>query len=128
MTKAAFETYSVVAMYKFVALPDRAVLQPLIHRFCADRDILGLLLLAPEGFNGTLAGPQTSIEALVAWLASTPVLAGRFDGAEIKYSSAPKPPFRRLKVRLKAEIVTLDAPEADPTECVGTYVDPMDWN
>jgi UPF0176 protein len=37
-------------------------------------------------------------------------------------------PFQRLKVRLKKEIVTLGAPDADPTRQVGTYVDPADWN
>jgi UPF0176 protein len=37
-------------------------------------------------------------------------------------------PFKRLKVRLKKEIVTLGAPQVDPTRKVGTYVDPADWN
>jgi UPF0176 protein len=37
-------------------------------------------------------------------------------------------PFRRLKVRLKKEIVTLGDTSVDPTQRVGTYVDAADWN
>jgi UPF0176 protein len=128
MTGPQTARFKIVALYKFVALPDFAALQPLIHRFCTDKNIRGLLLLAPEGFNGTLAGSPTAIDRFVAWLADEPVFAGRFEGAEIKYSFAESAPFRRLKVRKKAEIVTLDAPEADPTCAVGTYVAPKQWN
>jgi UPF0176 protein len=37
-------------------------------------------------------------------------------------------PFRRMKVRLKKEIVTMGVPDIDPLEGVGAYVDPKDWN
>ena len=33
-----------------------------------------------------------------------------------------------MKVVLRPEIVTLGAPEADPREAVGEYVEPSDWN
>ncbi|NEO28135.1 MAG: rhodanese-related sulfurtransferase, partial [Kamptonema sp. SIO4C4] len=45
-----------------------------------------------------------------------------------KESSAATPPFARLKVRLKSEIVTLGIPEANPTQQVGQYVSPQAWN
>jgi UPF0176 protein len=43
-------------------------------------------------------------------------------------SAAAENPFRRLKVRLKAEIVTLGVPGTDPNARVGAYVEPADWN
>jgi UPF0176 protein len=33
-----------------------------------------------------------------------------------------------MKVRLKKEIVTLGLPEIDPSDRVGTYVSPQEWN
>ena len=95
---------------------------------CCSRGIKGTLILAPEGINGTVAGTAAAIEALVDWLLAGPVLAGRLAGAEIKYSTAETMPFLRMKVRLKPEIVTLRAPEANPAKAVGTYVEPEDWN
>ena len=45
-----------------------------------------------------------------------------------KESWSAKPPFLRMKVRLKKEIVTLRVPELDPNKTVGQYVKPQDWN
>lgn len=120
--------FKVAALYKFVALPDFEALQPEILAFCEEHGIRGTLLLASEGINGTIAGTPEAVDALVAWLADGNLFGGRFRNAEIKFSTADEMPFLRMKVRLKAEIVTLRAPEADPTKTVGTYVQPKDWN
>jgi len=118
----------IAALYKFVALPDCETLRPEVHEFCAAHNIRGTLLLAPEGINGTVAGAPNDIDQLIAWLEDGNLFGGRLRGAEIKYSGAESQPFLRLKVRLKSEIVTLRAPEADPTKTAGTYVEPEDWN
>ena len=118
----------IVALYKFVDQPDFETLKAPLAEFCCARDIRGTLLLAPEGINGTVAGTPEAIDALVAWLTDGNIFGGRFRGAEIKYSHAESQPFHRMKVRLKAEIVTLRAPQANPGRQVGTYVEPADWN
>ncbi|MCD7058746.1 oxygen-dependent tRNA uridine(34) hydroxylase TrhO [Pelagibacterium xiamenense] len=118
----------IVALYKFVDQPDFETLRAPIAEFCCARGIRGTLLLAPEGINGTVAGTPDAIGELVSWLESGNIFGGRFAGAEIKYSTADTMPFHRMKVRLKEEIVTLRAPEANPGRQVGTYVDPEDWN
>lgn len=120
--------YKVMALYKFADLPDAAELQPRIAKFCCARGIRGTLILAPEGINGTVAGSAEAIDALHRYLLDDAAFAGRLHGAEIKFSTAAAMPFRRMKVRLKSEIVTLRAPEANPARQVGTYVDPQDWN
>lgn len=114
----------VAALYRFVALEDLPKLQKKIRAICDENNICGTLLIAPEGINGTIAGQGKAIENIINYLDD---LAGITQG-ELKYSSAEKKPFRRIKVRLKKEIVTLKAPEADPTKNVGTYVKPKDWN
>ena len=114
----------VAALYKFVALPDFETRQAHIKRICLRAGVKGTILLAHEGINGTVAGTHNAISDLLAYLRQQ----APFSDLEAKYSFAEKMPFHRLKVRLKKEIVTLGQPAIDPTNTVGTYVAPKDWN
>ncbi len=120
--------FKVLAFYKFADLADCEALKPALALFCCARGIRGTFILAPEGINGTVAGTVGAIDALVAMLLEGPEFAGRLAGAEMKFSFAAKMPFLRMKVRLKPEIVTLRAPEANPALRVGSYVDAAEWN
>lgn len=124
--------YRVAAFYQFAALPDFRKLREPLRATCAELDLRGSVLLAPEGINGTLAGTAAAIEALVQDLLQDlgkgALFGGRLDHLELKFSASAVMPFQRLKVRLKKEIVTLGDPDADPTRQVGTYIDPADWN
>src|SRR5690606_33769867 len=124
----AAQPFKVMAIYKFADLPDVEAIQPELAQFCAAQGIKGTLILAPEGINGTVAGTPAAIDALAELLFAGALFGGRLDGAEVKYSTAEAMPFLRMKVRLKPEIVTLRAPEANPAKQVGTYVEPQDWN
>ncbi len=117
----------VLAFYKFAELPDCAALQPELALFCCARKIRGTFILAPEGINGTVAGTPEAIDELMGYLDAGP-FGTRLHGAEAKISWAETMPFLRMKVRLKPEIVTLRAPEANPARRVGTYVEPENWN
>jgi UPF0176 protein len=118
----------IAAFYQFTALPDYRALREPLRAICAALELKGSVLLAHEGINGTLAGSAENIDALVAELRRGELFAGRLDHLELKFSNSSKLPFRRLKVRLKKEIVTLGDAGADPTRQVGTYVAPRDWN
>jgi len=120
--------YKVMAIYKFASLPDAEAIKSPLAQFCCSRGIKGTLILAPEGINGTVAGSPETIDALADFLFDSGPFGRRLLGAETKYSFADSAPFLRMKVRLKPEIVTLRAPEADPSKTVGTYVEPEDWN
>ncbi|MEN9856195.1 MAG: hypothetical protein RL186_52 [Pseudomonadota bacterium] len=120
--------FKVCALYKFAPCPDFEDLRGDIRATAKQLGILGTLLLAPEGINGTIAGTPDDIDAFVAYLLDDPLFGQRFHGAEIKYAGADTNPFVRMKVRLKREIVTLRAPKADPNVQVGTYVAPSEWN
>jgi UPF0176 protein len=121
-------TYQVAAFYQFAALPDFRELREPLRVLCAGLGLKGSVLLAHEGINGTLAGEAGAIGELVGQLRGGGLFDGRLDRLELKFSQAKAMPFQRLKIRLKKEIVTLGAAEADPTRQVGTYVDPADWN
>ncbi|HAO43710.1 MAG TPA: hypothetical protein DCR53_24675, partial [Afipia sp.] len=121
-------SYKVAAFYQFVALPDFEALREPLRNMCVALDIKGIILLAAEGINGTVAGREASIDALMNQLQNGALFNGRLDNLELKFSSASEMPFNRMKVRLKKEIVRLGDPETDPNARVGIYVDAADWN
>ena len=121
-------TYLTTAMYHFVSLPHFEILREPLLQFCMSRDIKGTILLADEGINGTVAGPETSIIELLNYLKTDPLFEGNFKGLGHKESWSDKHPFYRMKVKLKKEIVTLGVPGVSPTKMVGKYVKPQDWN
>ena len=118
----------VAAFYQFAALPDFRELRGPLRAICVRLGLKGSVLLAHEGINGTLAGHADAIDALVEALQHGPLFGGRLDRLELKFSLAAAMPFRRLKIRLKKEIVTLGDARADPTRQVGIYVGPAEWN
>jgi len=119
------ENIQVVAtLYKFVTLPDYADKQDPLVSYCLAQGVKGTILLALEGINGTIVGSRQAIDGVLAFLRADPRLAD----LEHKESYTNIPPFERMKVRLKKEIVTLGLPEVNPNEQVGTYVSPQEWN
>ncbi|MBD2749051.1 rhodanese-related sulfurtransferase [Microvirga sp. BT688] len=121
-------TYKVAALYQFVPLPDFRELKDPLHALCLDLGIKGTLLLAHEGINGTVAGTGEGIDSLMTELRAGALFGSRLDNLELKFSAASEMPFKRMKVRLKKEIVTLGDPQIDPLRRVGTYVSPAEWN
>ncbi|PHS19268.1 MAG: hypothetical protein COA86_05785 [Kangiella sp.] len=117
-------SYVVCALYKFVALENyRSIQKPLLD-FMKSHEVCGTLLLAQEGINGTVAGSRKSIDQLLVWLENQSGL----DSIVVKESISEEKPFKRTKVKLKKEIVTMGVEGIDPRKVVGTYVEPKDWN
>ena len=115
---------TICALYKFTRLDDFEEIQGPLKLFLDSLNIRGTLLLAREGVNGTIAGDNDSIMKSLDYLQKDK----RLVGLEYKFSYSEKPPFKRLKVKLKKEIVTLGVSNIDPTFSSGTYVKPADWN
>jgi len=114
----------VAALYHFARLPDFEQIQPVLKSLCDECGIVGTLLLADEGINGTIAGPRDGIDRVLAFLRADARLAA----LEHKESYTDALPFKRMKVRLKREIVTMGVPGTDPRQLVGTYADAAQWN
>ena len=91
--------------------------------------VVGSVLLAPEGVNGTISGPDQGVAEILECLRATLTLgSAHFERLQVKRSRTRRPAFRRFKARRKREIVSLGQPCADPRRTVGLYVEPCDWN
>jgi UPF0176 protein len=116
--------YVIAALYHFTHFDAPAALKPNLLALCTKQGVKGTLLLALEGINGTIAGPRGGIDAVLTHIRALPGCAD----LEWKEATANDPPFARMKVRLKQEIVTMGQPDIDPRTNVGNYVEPQDWN
>ncbi|MFM7454987.1 MAG: rhodanese-related sulfurtransferase [Vulcanococcus sp.] len=116
----------VAAFYGFTALDAAALpaLQMELRQLAQAAQLRGTVLLAEEGVNGTVSGPEPGVQRLLARLRQLPGL----ERLEAKLSRAPQQAFHRLKVRLKREIVTMGCPTVKPAQQVGTYVPPRQWD
>ena len=114
----------VAAFYRFTAMEGLPDLRAALHALATAADVRGTILLADEGVNGTISGPEPGVQQVLARLRRVPGLGP----LEAKLSWAPEQTFARLKVRLKREIVTMGCPNIKPTEQVGTYVPPQQWD
>ncbi|MEO0354372.1 MAG: rhodanese-related sulfurtransferase [Cyanobacteria bacterium P01_A01_bin.3] len=115
---------TVAAFYKFARLDGLEQLRDRLHQFCTEQEIVGTILLAAEGINATVAGPDISIQRLLDHLNRDQRLAD----IKVKRSLASEVPFHRLKVKVKAEIVTMGVTGLDPAQNTGVHVDAQKWN
>lgn len=116
--------FLVAAFYKFAPFPEFESIKESILSAAVARDVMGTILLAHEGINGTVSGPEDGVRELLDELRKI----DGFADMEHKESWADENPFYRMKVRLKKEIVTLGVDGVSPIKAVGEYVKPEDWN
>ena len=121
----------VAAFYAFTPLDDerRETLLSSLPTLARNGSVLGSVLVAREGVNGTISGPESAVDAVLDHLrASLDLGDDHYARLEVKRSWAEKPVFRRFKVRRKKEIVTIGVASVDPSTSVGTYVEAEHWN
>ena len=99
-----------ISAYKFISLDDLSALRERVLKACTTLGVKGTVLLAPEGINVFLAGTRETIDAFMAWLQAD----HRFADLVPKESLSEAPPFGRLRVRLKREIITMRMPTIRP--------------
>ncbi len=114
----------IATFYKFTKLTDYQEKKEPLLKYCQEKGIKGTILLAEEGINATVTGDHQAIYELLEYLKLDP----RLVNLEHKESYTNAPPFERMKIVFKKEIVTLGVESVDPTEKVGTYVNPQKWN
>lgn len=119
------------AFYRFTPIADPvAVAEQLRERASG---LWGAIVLATEGINGTVAGPAAAVAALEAALQQPDFLGGALAGMPFKHSTCSAPPFGRLKVSVKPEIVALGLPETPdqplppPDEHDDSHLSPQAW-
>ena len=116
--------YSVYSFYEFSSLKDLPDLKKQLVSFHGGADILGTILIASEGINGTISGPKKAIDAFIESIRSLPGILL----PTIKISEDASHAFKRFKVKIKNEIVTLGKGQMDVYKNTGTVVEPDQWN
>ena len=118
----ATNNWVVAALYQFKEVSNAAELQQRLLDLVNSIHLCGTLIVASEGINGTVAGDRAAIDAVYQFL-----LSEGFNAMEYKESFSSEKPFRKMKIKLKQEIVTLGV-EVKPRDLVGHYLDPKEWN
>lgn len=117
--------YTVAAFYLFTRLDDIAEMKPRILAAAAEHEVKGTLLLAEEGINATVAAPsEEGLHAFLGFLRSDERMAALTH----KISYASEAPFKKMKVKLRPEIIRLDDPATDAANNAGAYIEPQAWD
>lgn len=116
---------NVASFYRFVDIAVPAKVCRELEAICDSQSLLGTVLVATEGVNGTLAGSEAAIRAVFAWLKSE---LGLEREIEARWTEADGAPFRRMRVRVRKEIVTLGRPDIQPQKHTGKHLSPAEWN
>ena len=117
-------TIAIAAFYKFVTLDNCVALRGRLLDALKVRDMKGTILLAPEGINSTISGMPDQMASFLALLRADPRVADLVT----KDATTNAHPFKRLKVKIKREIIAFRQPGADPAVLAGIYVAPEHWN
>jgi UPF0176 protein len=115
----------VVSFYRFTDIRDPATLQKALKFQCDSNELLGTVLVASEGVNGSLTGDDKALRAVLTWLENELHLTEPLEG---RWNDVTEAPFRRMRVKVKNEIVTLGRPDIRPDRQTGKHVDAEQWN
>ncbi len=111
-----------IAGYKFEPLVDPIDLVSLYQKKCDELELKGTMLISKNGINFSLAGTQQATDTIVAFLEED----NRFLNIPLKVTYSETQPFRRMKVRLKKEIISLGRKDINPRELTGERITPKD--
>lgn len=115
---------TLASFYRFLPLENLKDLQEEILRKCEEEEIRGTILLAREGINANIVGRREKLDEVIDQIKKLL----NCEEVEIKYAPVIDYPFKKMKVKIKREIITFGVPEANPNERVGIYVTARDWN
>ena len=118
------ESLKVASLYCFTKLDSVSQKRDSIFQICKDLDMKGLIILANEGINGTIAGEIKKVDIVIKNIREVM----NCDQINLKQSLIEEIPFGRIKVKIKKEIVTFGIDEMSMAEQPGIYVEPNDWN
>ena len=115
----------VVSLYRFLDLEEPEKFRGQLKSLCDEQGLLGTVLVANEGFNGTLAGSEKAVRTVMSWIREQ---FGITEELDARWTDADEPPFRKMRVKVKKEIVTLGRPDILPHKATGEHVDAERWN
>ena len=118
------EKIYIYTFYRFKDLKNIKYIKDQLDKFSKDKLILGTILIANEGINGTISGTKKDLNEFIHLIKQ--ILEIR--KLSVKISQNKFIPFYRLKIRLKKEIVTIGDNSIKPEKMTGKYVHPKKWD
>lgn len=115
---------AVLSFYCFTKVENCEFLQPRILYFGKRKRIKGTILLAEEGFNGSISGSKDEVNSLIDEIIKLTFAKN----VTIKINYCDAHPFQKLKVKLKKEIITLAVGDLNIDEQKGEYIESADWD
>lgn len=115
---------AVLSFYSFTNLENLEILLPKILLIGKKRRIRGTILLALEGFNGSISGTKEEVNFLVDEI----IKLTSAEDVNIKINYCDIHPFQKLKVKLKKEIIAMTVGDIDIANLKGEYIEPKDWD
>jgi len=111
-----------VAGYKFEPLENLDSVIPEFQNKCDELGLKGSVYLSPNGINFSIAGTEADIDTYIEFMEED----ARFKDIPLKKTFSETQPFRRMKVRLKKEIISLGRDDINPSELTGNYISPKE--
>ena len=111
-----------VAGYKFDPLENLDSLIPKFQNKCDELGLKGSVYLSPNGINFSIAGTEENVDTYIKFMEED----SRFRDIPLKKTFSETQPFRRMKVRLKKEIISLGRDDINPSELTGNYISPKE--
>ena len=109
-----------IAGYKFEPLDDAIDLIPVYQQKCDELLLKGTMLISKNGINFSVAGTKQATDSFIDFIEED----NRFLEIQLKVTYSETQPFRRMKVRLKKEIISLGRKDINPREMTGEKISP----
>ena len=110
--------YNILLYYCYTTIEDPESFREQHHLYCLENGLLGRIIIAQEGINGTISGLQEACDRYIHDLKTDP----RFVHTYFKVEAHHQHAFQKLHVRVKAEIVHTGLPLINPRAKTGQYV------
>jgi len=120
------KNYNIVSLYSFFLFQENLILdlKNKLLEIENENDLSGLLIFASEGINGTICAEKNVVDIVINLLKKY----SDNRNLNIKVNFSKTKVFKKLKIKIKKEIVTMGVPEINPSENNGNYIDSADWN
>ena len=119
------DNYKIVSLYCFSPIEEKKLfnLRDEFEKF-EEKGLTGLIILAQEGLNGTICGKETIVNIFHREIKN--FLKDQDLNEKISFSE--KKIFKKLKIKIKSEIVTMGINDISPQIKSGIYVNSEQWN
>ena len=116
---------NVIGFYKIKKINKPEKYQNLIKKFFSEKFVTGIVILAPEGINGTIAGKKNNVIECIKYIKKKLYIKS-FDSKN--FSIVGYQPFNKTKIKIKKEVVPIGSTLTPNEKKKNKYIEPKNWN